>query len=154
MPLRSTAYLILLTSLLHLQGYSQVRPTERFKQWENSLVFSLVMGDHFENDSADIFIDGLPFFLNVKLNSNPVDGCADVIVDIHKNECGEYRAGIFRGDSIKLKPLPAIIQVRIILNGKSFSYSIDPRNGKYALFQKAADSKMVFRQSHRQPTFE
>jgi hypothetical protein len=154
MSLRFIPWLILLIIGLHFSGHSQIRPTVQFKKWEQSLVFSLVMGDHFKNDSADIFIDGTLFFLNVKLNSNLSDGCADVLVDIHKDECGEYRAGIFRGDSIKINPLPAIVQVKIVLNGKPFEYNIDPGNGKYALFAKQADGQMIFRQSHRQPNFE
>ncbi|RZJ99957.1 MAG: hypothetical protein EOO46_21440 [Flavobacterium sp.] len=134
--------------------YSQVRPTERFKQWEKTLVFSLVMGDHFKNDSADIFIGGNKFFTNVKLISNPYDGCADVIVDVHKGEKGLYRVGIFERDSMTIQPLSEPVNVKLVFNGKVSEYIIDTKNGKYALFEKDASGQLYFRQSHRRPSFE
>jgi hypothetical protein len=154
MVLRTVSFFIFLIAGLQHNLYSQVRPTEKFEKWEKTLVFSLVMGDHFENDSADIFIDGTAFFRNVKLTSSRSDGCADVIINIHKNEAGEYRVAIFRGDSVDVKPLPDLINVKLVFNGKLFEYIINPKSGKYALFEKEAAGLLTFRQTNRQPTFE
>ena len=143
MVFRLLIYTVFLSVINPSVSQGQTARSEFIKRFEKGLVLDFVLADHFKNDSADIYFDGVRLFQNVKLNSSPSDGQTDASVEIRQDECGQYRAEIFRGDTIPIKSVRSIATIKIVLNGIPSEFLVDTRKGKYVWFIKERSSELT-----------